>query len=110
MNEHAAVLTLAALAQEARLKIFRTLIGAAHPGLTPGELSATLGIPASTMSFHLKELAQAGLVSVVRESRHLIYRPSVQHMNELIAYLTDHCCEGQDCGLTSKKAAPLFCE
>jgi len=109
MNEKDAVLTLGALAQDARLRIFRTLIGSANQGLTPGELSATLGIPASTLSFHLKELAQAGLVRVARESRHLIYRPSVHHMNDLIAYLTDHCCEGQDCGI-QQQTVPLVCK
>ena len=99
MNEKAAVAALAALAQDARLRIFRALIGAADRGLRPSELSLALGIPPSTLSFHLKELAQAGLVSVERESRHLIYRPAIGHMNELIAYLTDHCCEGRICGL-----------
>jgi DNA-binding transcriptional ArsR family regulator len=63
MEEKAAVISLAALAQGMRLRIFRVLIGAAPQGMTPGELSATLDVPSSTLSFHLKELMQAGLVS-----------------------------------------------
>lgn len=86
------------MAQEARLRVFRALVGAGPEGMTPGALSAVLDIPASTLSFHLKELVRAGLVSVERESRNLHYRPSLASMNELLAYLTDHCCMGQSCG------------
>ena len=63
MNEKAAVTALAALAQEARLRVFRALVGAGPEGMTPGALSAMLDIPASTLSFHLKELVHAGLVT-----------------------------------------------
>ena len=97
MEEKAAVTSLAALAQGMRLRIFRALIGAAPQGMTPGELSATLDVPASTLSFHLKELMHAGLVTQERESRNLIYRPSIAQMNELLAYLTAHCCQGTSC-------------
>lgn len=97
MNEQAAVLALAALAQEARLRVFRALVGAGPDGMTPGALSAMLDIPASTLSFHLKELGRAGLVSVERVSRNLHYRPALAHMNGLLAYLTDHCCMGKPC-------------
>ncbi len=97
MNESTAVSALAALAQDARLRVFRALVGAGPQGLTPGALSALLGIPASTLSFHLKELVHAGLVSAEREGRHLHYRPSLERMNGLIAYLTDHCCQGRAC-------------
>lgn len=97
MNEKAAVSALAALAQDARLRIFRALVGAAPEGLTPGALSAMLGIPASTLSFHLKELIHADLVDVERDGRSLIYRPSIRQMNDLLAYLTDHCCQGKSC-------------
>ena len=65
--------------------------------MTPGALSATLDIPASTLSFHLKELVHANLVSAEREGRNLHYRPALEHMNELMAYLTAHCCMGQLC-------------
>jgi ArsR family transcriptional regulator, arsenate/arsenite/antimonite-responsive transcriptional repressor len=94
MEEKIAVTSLAALAQAMRLRIFRALVGAAPTGMTPGVLSATLGVPASTLSFHLKELMHAGLVSQAREGRNLIYQPSIAHMNALLAYLTAHCCQG----------------
>jgi len=97
MNEKAAVSALAALAQEARLRVFRALVGAGPEGMTPGTLSALLDIPASTLSFHLKELVHAGLVSAERDGRNLHYRPALGQMNELLAYLTAHCCMGQPC-------------
>jgi ArsR family transcriptional regulator, arsenate/arsenite/antimonite-responsive transcriptional repressor len=97
MNEKAAVDALAALAQEARLRVFRALVGAGPEGMTPGALCAMLDIPASTLSFHLKELVHADLVSVERDGRNLHYRPALAQMNALLAYLTDHCCMGQSC-------------
>jgi len=95
MEEKAAVASLAALAQGMRLRVFRALIGAAPQGLTPGALSATLGVPASTLSFHLKELLYSGLVTQERDGRNLIYRPSLDQMNALLDYLTAHCCHGE---------------
>jgi DNA-binding transcriptional ArsR family regulator len=97
MEEKTAVASLAALAQGMRLRIFRVLIGAAPVGMTPGELSATLDVPGSTLSFDLKELMHAGLVTQERDGRHLIYRPSIAQMNDLLAYLTAHCCQGASC-------------
>lgn len=97
MEEHAAVAALSALAQPVRLRVFRTLVGAGPAGLTPGALLDILGIPASTLSFHLKELAHAGLLSQVREGRRLIYRPTLDAMNALIDYLSAHCCQGAGC-------------
>ena len=99
MDEKTAVNALAALAQGMRLRVFRALVGAALDGMTPGALSATLGVPASTLSFHLKELMHAGLVWQQREGRHLIYRPALGQMNGLLAYLTAHCCQGAACEL-----------
>jgi len=90
MNEEAAVAALAALAQGMRLRVFRALIGAGPQGLTPGALSATLDVPASTLSFHLKELMHARLVSQQRDGRNLIYRPSIRQMDALLSYLTAH--------------------
>ena len=98
MDERAAVVALAALAQGMRLRVFRALVGAGPQGLTPSALSATLDVPASTLSFHLKELTHAGLVSQQRDGRHLNYRPSLDHMNALLAYLTAHCCQAADAG------------
>lgn len=104
MEEIEAIQSLGALAQTMRLRIFRALIGAGRGGMTPGSLSATLDVPASTLSFHLKELTHAGLVSQQRDGRHLIYRASIDRMNELLSYLTDHCCQGEAC-LTVSTAA-----
>jgi DNA-binding transcriptional ArsR family regulator len=99
MEEYDAVVMLGAMAQGMRLRVFRALVGAAPCGMTPGTLSALLDVPASTLSFHLKALQTAGLVTQVRDGRHLIYRPSLARMNALLAYLTDHCCQGEGgCG------------
>ena len=97
MEEKHAIVSLAALAQPMRLRIFRALVGAAPQGFTPGALSAMLDVPASTLSFHLKELTQSGLVTQERESRNLIYRPSIRQMTDLLGYLADHCCQGNAC-------------
>lgn len=102
MDEQRAVIALAALAQAMRLRIFRALVGAGPQGMTPGALGASLDVPASTLSFHLKELMHAGLVSQQRDGRHLIYRPSLDEMNALLVYLTAHCCQavdGDTCGV-----------
>ena len=101
MEESIAVASLAALAQGMRLRVFRALVGAGPQGMTPGVLAATLGVPASTLSFHLKGLMHAGLVSQQREGRNLIYRPSIVQMNDLLAYLTAHCCQGMACDTTA---------
>jgi DNA-binding transcriptional ArsR family regulator len=98
MEENTAVASLAALAQPMRLRVFRALVGAAVDGMTPGALAAMLGVPASTLSFHLKELMHAGLVAQQRDGRHLIYRPSIERMDSLLDYLSAHCCHGRPCG------------
>ncbi len=105
MEEKAAIVSLAALAQPMRLRIFRALVGAGPEGLTPGALAAMLDVPASTLSFHLKELTHSALVTQERESRHLIYRPAIDRMNELLAYLTAHCCQGAGCEIDKPAAA-----
>ena len=97
MEENVAVSSLAALAQGMRLRVFRALVGAGPQGMTPGALTALLDVPPSTLSFHLKELMNAGLVSQQRDGRCLIYRPSIEQMNDLLAYLTAHCCLGAGC-------------
>ena len=105
MDEAAAVASLAALAQGMRLRVFRALVGAGPQGLTPGALSVTLDVPASTLSFHLKELMHAGLVSQQRDGRRLIYRPALDQMNALLAYLSAHCCQAVDGGSCDIPAA-----
>lgn len=97
MEEEEVIQSLAALAQLARLRAFRALVVAGPQGLTPGSLSEALEVPASTLSFHLKELTHAGLVSQQRDGRHLIYRASFERMNGVLAYLTAHCCQGAQC-------------
>ena len=97
MEEQEVVRALAALAQASRLRVFRSLVVAGPPGMTPGALSEALGVAATTLSFHLKELSHAGLVSQQRDGRNLIYRASFEQMNGLLAYLTAHCCQGEPC-------------
>jgi DNA-binding transcriptional ArsR family regulator len=97
MEEKDVVRSLAALAQPARLQAFRALVVAGQQGLTPGAMAEALDVPASTLSFHLKELANAGLVTQERDGRNLIYRAAFEHMNALLAYLTENCCQGVAC-------------
>ena len=105
MEEQDVVEALAALAQPVRLQVFRALVVAGPEGLTPTLLAAGLGVSPSSLSFHLKELTHAGLVSQERASRHLIYRARFERMNALLAYLTDNCCEGSACGVS-----PIACK
>jgi DNA-binding transcriptional ArsR family regulator len=97
MDEAAVVQALGALAQETRLKIFRLLVVAGPAGLTPGRLSEALGTAPTALSFHLKELSHAGLVLCERDGRHLIYRAAIPLMNDLLGFLTAHCCQGLPC-------------
>ncbi len=97
MEEKDVVRSLAALAQPVRLQVFRSLVVAGPAGLTPSAMAEALALPASTLSFHLKELANAGLVSPERDGRNLIYRAAFEHMNALLAYLTENCCQGAGC-------------
>ncbi len=96
-TESEALRSLAALAQAQRLRAFRALVVAGPEGLTPGAMAEQLGVSPSALSFHLKELAHADLVSVEPQGRHLIYRAQFDRMNGLLAYLTEHCCAGQPC-------------
>jgi DNA-binding transcriptional ArsR family regulator len=97
MEEQNVIRSLSALAQEIRLRVFRALVVAGPDGMTPGALGEALGVAPTTLSFHLKELSHAGLVSQERDGRHLIYRPELGHMNELRGYLVAHCCGGEPC-------------
>ena len=99
LDEVTAVKALAALAQAQRLRIFRALVVAGPDGMTPGAMSEQLAAAPSALSFHLKELLYSGLVSSEPRGRNLIYRANIGRMNALLAYLTEHCCEGQDCGV-----------
>src|SRR6185436_3818717 len=97
MDEMTVVRSLGALAQPIRLKVFRALVVAGHSGLTPGAMAEGLGVPQNTLSFHLKELTNAGLVTQERASRNVIYRAEYDQMNALHAYLTENCCRGEEC-------------
>jgi len=101
MQDTQAVRSLAALAQEARLRAFRALVVAGPEGLTPGALAEQLGIAPNTLSFHLKELTNAELITQERQGRNLVYRASFDAMNSLLGYLTENCCQGVACSPAS---------
>ena len=100
MNESDVVRALSALAQQSRLQIFRQLVVVGAQGMTPARLAEALGLQSTALSFHLKELTHAGLITRERDGRNQIYRAAFATMNELLAYLTVNCCEGQTCELT----------
>ncbi len=97
LDEEVAVTSLAALAQTQRLRAFRALVVAGPDGLTPGVIAEQLEIAPSALSFHLKELTHAGLVSSEARGRNLIYRAEFARMNALLTYLTEQCCQGESC-------------
>jgi len=105
MEEKEVVRSLAALAQPVRLQVFRALVVRGASGLTPGAMADGLGIPPNTLSFHLKELTHAGLVTQERASRNIIYRASFDRMNALLGYLTENCCAGTACVAPSAAAS-----
>ena len=108
MEQDEVIHSLAALAHPVRLQVFRALITTGPGGMTPGTMAEGLAIPANTLSFHLKELAHAGLVTQERASRNLIYRAAFDHMNALLGYLTENCCRGAECA-TDEAAASCHC-
>ena len=104
MKSSIAVSALGALAQEHRLALFRLLVQAGADGMPAGAIAEALGVPASSLSFHLGQLHRAGLVEQERQHRSLIYRANYGVMNDLVAYLMENCCAGAACG------ADLACE
>ena len=117
MEESSVVQALAALAHPVRLRAFRALVVSGPPGLTPRVMQDGLGIPATTLSFHLKELASAGLVRGERASKNVVYRAAYDRMDGLIGYLMENCCQGSGaasdphgdaprCRTTSTQGAP----
>jgi len=101
MEKSGAIAALGALAQDSRLDIFRLLIEAGTEGLPAGRIGERLGLPSATLSFHLNQLKQAGLVTFRREGRSLIYAAEYGTMNDLLGYLTENCCHGDPraCGV-----------
>ena len=95
MKMSQAVRALAALAQESRLQAFRLLVRAGADGLPAGKIAEELDVPSATLSFHLKELANAGLVQQRREGRSIIYSLHVEAMQSLLSFLVEDCCQGQ---------------
>jgi len=94
METKTAVTALAALAQETRLSIFRLLVEAGPEGVAAGRIGETLEVPAATLSFHLKELTRAGLVSTRHERQFIYYAVDFERMAELMTFLTQNCCQG----------------
>ena len=105
MDETQVVIALAALAHAQRLRVFRALVVAGSEGLTPSVMADGLSVARNALSFHLKELLHAGLVTVEQHGRNLIYRAAYGRMNGLLAYLTENCCAGDACAVTAGSAA-----
>jgi ArsR family transcriptional regulator len=94
MKIDAAVTRLAALAQTSRLSLFRLLVQKGPEGMSAGQIAERLGVAPNTLSFHLKELSNAGLLKSRQDGRFIYYAPDFKAMNALLAYLTDNCCAG----------------
>ena len=102
MEARTAIAALGALAQEHRLALFRLLVQAGEDGMAAGAIAEALGVPNSSLSFHLAQLNRAGLIRQERQHRSLIYRADYAAMNELVGYLMENCCGGASC-------APALC-
>ena len=98
MKAETAIQALGALAQEHRLEAFRRLVQAGEAGMSAGAIALALGLPNSSLSFHLAQLRSAGLILQERQHRSLIYRADYAAMSRLVAYLMENCCAGADCG------------
>ena len=101
MESTQAVTALAALAHQSRLGIFRLLVEAGSQGMAAGAIGEKLKLPPATLSFHLANLAHAGLVRNRQEGRFIIYSTDFENMNALVAFLTENCCSGSACAPTS---------
>lgn len=106
MNASSVIEALGALAQEHRLAVFRQLVQAGDAGMAAGSIAAAIGIPNSSLSFHLAQLRGAGLIEQERRHRSLIYRANYPAMNALLAYLTENCCAGAGCEADSARRNP----
>jgi DNA-binding transcriptional ArsR family regulator len=104
MDNKDAVVALAALAQESRLATFRLLVQAGPGGLAASKIAEALGMPPSSLSFHLKELSNANLIVPRQEGRFVIYAAQFDAMNALLGFLTENCCGGNPCSPTGSPA------
>lgn len=104
MESITAVSALSALAQSSRLAIFRYLVQQSPNASTPGDVASALALPKATLSFHLKELTQAGLISGQQSGRRIFYSANIDAMRDLLDYLSENCCQGNDCKISP--AAP----
>ena len=102
MEAASVIEALSALAQEHRLEVFRQLVQAGDRGMPAGAIATALGIPNSSLSFHLAQLRNAGLIEQERQHRSLIYRANYSAMNALLGYLTENCCAGAGCEADSR--------
>ena len=107
MQATTVVEALGALAQEHRLAVFRNLVQAGEAGMAAGALASAIGIPGSSLSFHLAALRHAGLIVQERQHRSLIYRANYPAMNALLAYLTENCCAGAGCETAAGCETPV---
>jgi ArsR family transcriptional regulator, arsenate/arsenite/antimonite-responsive transcriptional repressor len=105
MKKHDALAALAALAQDNRLDMFRLLVEAGPEGVPAGKVSERLGLAPNTLTFHFDRLRDAGLVTVRRDGRSMIYAAQYERMNALLGYLTENCCQGR-----AEACAPAACK
>lgn len=98
METKNALAALTAVAQESRLAVFRLLVRTGPAGLAASKIADNLGIAPSSLSFHLKELAHADLVTQRQDGRYVIYSANFATMNALIGFMTENCCAGNPCG------------
>ncbi len=108
MNPADAIAALGALAQEHRLALFRLLVRAGGDGMAAGAIAEALGVPSSSLSFHLAQLRSAGLATRERRHRSLIYRADYAAMNALVGYLMENCCAGAGCAPEAACATPTI--
>lgn len=101
-----AIQSLAALAQATRLEIYRLLVQKGPDGLAATAIAEKLGLPNATLSFHIKGLTQAGLVNARQDGRFIYYAANYPAMNSLVAFLTENCCVGEDCGVACEPVKP----
>jgi ArsR family transcriptional regulator len=104
MEKIDAVAALAALAQDNRLDVFRLLVEAGPEGMPAGEVANTLKLAPNTLTFHFDRLRMAGLVTVRRDGRSMIYAARFETMNTLLGYLTENCCQGRSCTPAKRRA------